>query len=74
MRGSPANRESYTSIRCGKFTVSSAWSGQFGAGNGFTTLAVTDDESIVFPAYTDKQVVNGVAVSPDQSYAPQDLN
>ncbi|KAI4240237.1 MAG: hypothetical protein L6R40_005266 [Gallowayella cf. fulva] len=70
---SPAARASYTNVNCGDFTVSSTWSGQFGAGNGFQTLAVVRDRTIIYPAYTDTQLVDGQAVSPDQSYAPQNL-
>jgi len=60
---------------CGAYTVTSGWSGQFGPGNGFTTLSVIDynKKLIVWPAYTDKQLVNGQVVSPDQSYAPATL-
>ncbi|PNY29069.1 Uncharacterized protein TCAP_01013 [Tolypocladium capitatum] len=56
---------------CGNYTVTSGWSGQFGPGNGFTTLAVVDNKArlIAFPAYTDKQVEGGNVVTPDQSYA-----
>ncbi|KAJ5683059.1 hypothetical protein N7462_006224 [Penicillium macrosclerotiorum] len=60
---------------CGDFTITSGWSGQFGPGNGFTTLSVVDDETrqIVWPAYTDKQLTGGKVVKPDQSYAPAAL-
>jgi hypothetical protein len=34
----------YNNIHCGAFTISSGWSGQFGPGNGFTTLAVTNQK------------------------------
>lgn len=71
--GNPASRASYNNVKCGAYTISSGWSGQFGAGNGFQTLAITDGKVIVYPAYTDKQLVNGQVVSPDQSYAPQNL-
>ncbi|MCJ1275197.1 hypothetical protein MMC21_002998, partial [Puttea exsequens] len=40
--GSPASRASYNNVKCGGYTISSSWSGQFGAGNGFQTLAVTN--------------------------------
>ncbi|KAH8880613.1 hypothetical protein GQ53DRAFT_669453 [Thozetella sp. PMI_491] len=57
---------------CGRFTVTSAWSDQFGPGNGFTTLSVIDYKAslIVFPAYTDNQLTT-VPVKPDQSYPVQ---
>lgn len=71
--GNPASRASYNNVKCGAYTISSSWSGQFGDGNGFQTLAVTNGKVIVYPAYTDKQLVNGKVVSPDQSYAPQNL-
>lgn len=71
--GNPASRASYNNVKCGTFTISSNWSGQFGAGNGFQTLAVVQGRTIVYPAYTDKQLVSGKVVSPDQSYAPQNL-
>ncbi|KAL8830140.1 MAG: hypothetical protein Q9191_001601 [Dirinaria sp. TL-2023a] len=71
--GNPAARASYGNIQCGVYTVSSSWSGQFGAGKGFQTLAVTDGKLIVYPAYTDAQLVNGQTVSPDQSYTPQNV-
>ncbi|KAH6889497.1 hypothetical protein B0T10DRAFT_606783 [Thelonectria olida] len=60
---------------CGDFTVTSGWSGQFGEGNGFTTLSVVSKskKQIIWPAYTDKQVPFGKVVKPDQSYAPASL-
>ncbi|KAM0424416.1 hypothetical protein ACHAPT_010337 [Fusarium lateritium] len=60
---------------CGDFTVTSGWSGVFGAGNGFTTLSVvsTSKRQIVWPAYTDKQLAGAKIVKPDQSYAPAAL-
>lgn len=71
--GNPAARTSYNNKKCGAFTISSNWSGQFGAGNGFQTLAAVKGKTIVYPSYTDKQLVNGKVVKPDQSYAPQNL-
>jgi len=73
--GSPASRTSTSGQVCGAYTVSSGWSGQFGDGNGFTALSVVDSTNklIVWPAYTDNQLVSGVVVSPDQSYAPATL-
>ncbi|KAH0422593.1 small secreted protein [Colletotrichum kahawae] len=70
--GSPASRAA-SNAKCGAYTVTSGWSGQFGPDAGFTTFSVTDQKLIVWPAYTDKQLVNGQAVNPDQSYAPQNL-
>ncbi|KAK1566220.1 uncharacterized protein LY79DRAFT_529212 [Colletotrichum navitas] len=70
--GSPASRAP-SNAKCGAYTVTSGWSGQFGDDAGFTTFSVTDQKLIVWPAYTDKQLINGQVVSPDQSYAPQNL-
>ncbi|ETS73915.1 hypothetical protein PFICI_13781 [Pestalotiopsis fici W106-1] len=60
---------------CGRFTVSSGWSGQFGPGNGFSVLALVDNESqlIAWPSYSDKQIQNGTVVKPDQTYTPKKL-
>jgi hypothetical protein len=70
VEGSPASRTEVKPRDCGEFQLSSAWSGQFGEGNGFTTFAVTNHKQIVWPAYADKQIENGKAVKPDQSYTP----
>ncbi|KAI1324724.1 hypothetical protein F5Y16DRAFT_380208 [Xylariaceae sp. FL0255] len=60
-----------TPILCGAFKVTAGWSGQFGPGNGFTTLSVFDtaNSQIAWPAYTDKQLANGAVVKPDMSWA-----
>jgi len=73
--GSPASQASTNGITCGPYTISSGWSGQFGPGNGFTTWSVVDFSKrlIVWPAYNDRELVNGAAVTPDKSYAPQNL-
>ncbi|KAL8957908.1 MAG: hypothetical protein Q9183_005942 [Haloplaca sp. 2 TL-2023] len=71
--GHPASRASYNNIHCGDFVIGSTWSGQFGVDEGFQTLSVVQGRTIVYPAYLDRQLVNGQAVSPDQSYAPQQL-
>lgn len=73
VKGSPATRASYQNVKCGAFTIGSNWSGQFGDGNGFQTLSVVKGQQIIYPAYTDKQLVSGVVVKPDQSYTPQNL-
>ncbi|KAI6088958.1 hypothetical protein F4821DRAFT_232628 [Hypoxylon rubiginosum] len=59
----------------GNFTVTSTWSGQFGEGEGFTTLSVIDyaRNLIVYPAYKDTQLPNGEVVTPDQSYPVQNI-
>ncbi len=71
--GSPASQTSTNGITCGAYTISSGWSGQFGPNNGFTTWSVVDwsKRLIVWPAYSDSELVNGVSVTPDKSYAPQ---
>ncbi|KAK3321899.1 hypothetical protein B0H66DRAFT_182897 [Apodospora peruviana] len=75
LTGSPASHASTSGKICGPYTVSSGWSGQFGPGNGFTTLSVVDfaKKLIVWPAYSDSEAKNGVAVTPDKSYAPSAL-
>lgn len=71
----PASRAPIDGVTCGPYKVSSGWSGQFGEGNGFTTLSVVNfaKKLIVWPAYADSEVVNGKAVTPDKSYAPANL-
>lgn len=73
--GSPASQASTNGITCGPYTISSGWSGVFGPGNGFTTWSVVDwsKRLIAWPAYADHELVNGRAVTPDKSYAPQTL-
>ncbi|KAK4149345.1 hypothetical protein C8A00DRAFT_47022 [Chaetomidium leptoderma] len=73
--GAPASQASTSGISCGPYTISSGWSGQFGPENGFTTWSVVDfsKRQIVWPAYTDRELVNGKAVTPNKSYAPQTL-
>ncbi|KAJ5725667.1 uncharacterized protein N7483_007024 [Penicillium malachiteum] len=73
--GTDASELSGGPTTCGAFTVTSGWSGQFGAGNGFTTLAVVDNglDEIIWPAYTDNQLAGGVVVTPNQSYTPTAL-
>ena len=71
--GAPASHAPTNSVACGAFRVGSTWSGQFGPDRGFTTLSVVLGTQIAYPAYTDQQLVNGVAVTPDQSYVPQNL-
>jgi hypothetical protein len=68
VKGSPATQTDSSGNVCGGYTVSSGWSGQFGAGNGFTTLAVVDNakKQIIYPAYTDKQLASGKVVKPDR--------
>ncbi|KAH7165341.1 hypothetical protein EDB81DRAFT_250015 [Dactylonectria macrodidyma] len=70
-----ASRNNGGPSKCGDFTITSGWSGQFGEGNGFTTLSVvsTSKKQIIWPAYTDKQITKGKLVKPDQAYAPAAL-
>lgn len=73
--GAPASRTSTSGIICGPYTISSGWSGVFGPDNGFTTWSLADwsKKLITWPSYQDKELVNGVAVTPNKSYAPQNL-
>ncbi|KAH8201964.1 hypothetical protein TruAng_003877 [Truncatella angustata] len=73
--GQPASQSPGNGASCGAYTVTSGWSGQFGPGNGFTTLSVVDygKKKITWPAYTDKELANGAVVSPDKSYPVSNL-
>ncbi|KAL8340867.1 hypothetical protein RB601_006796 [Gaeumannomyces tritici] len=73
---SRASRATTSDITCGPYKVSSGWDGSWGEGNGFTTWAVVDfgNRLIVWPAYTDKQLVNGQVVKPDLSFQPQSIS
>ncbi|KAI0133725.1 hypothetical protein BJ170DRAFT_678657 [Xylariales sp. AK1849] len=73
--GSTASRAANNGHTCGAYTVTSGWSGQWGDGNGFTTMSIVDQarKRIVWPAYTDKQLARGAIVAPDQSYPPSAL-
>ena len=75
VKGNPASQTDSNGNVCGGYTVSTGWSGQFGPNNGFTTLAVVNNakKQIIYPSYTDKQLSTGKVVTPDQSYAPQNL-
>jgi len=70
--GSPADETNLDSpgATCGAYTITTGWSGQFGAGNGFTTLGVVNYAAklLAYPAYTDAQLAGGATVTPDQSY------
>lgn len=72
VKGTQASRKSTDSISCGPYTISSGWNGSFGAGNGFTTWAITNqaEHAVAWPSYADRDLVNGVAVTPDRSFAP----
>ncbi|KAI2473445.1 hypothetical protein F4781DRAFT_191538 [Annulohypoxylon bovei var. microspora] len=71
----PASQAIGNAQTFGNFTVTSTWSGQFGEGEGFTTMSVIDYAKglIVYPAYKDTQLVSGQVVTPDQSYPVQNL-
>lgn len=75
VKGSKASQRNGGPSKCGAYTITSGWSGQFGPGNGFTTLSVVDGKKkqIVWPAYTDKQLAGGKVVKPDQKYSPASL-
>ncbi|KAM0424368.1 hypothetical protein ACHAPT_010515 [Fusarium lateritium] len=74
VKGKSASRANGGPAKCGTFTITSGWSGQFGADKGFTTLSVVSNKKqIIYPAYTDKQLAGGKVVKPDQSYAPAAL-
>ncbi|KAI2768236.1 small secreted protein [Daldinia loculata] len=66
----PASESDSSGNICGPYTVGSGWSGQFGPGNGFTTLSVVDEAKklIAWPSYTDKALEGNVVVSPDLSW------
>ncbi|KAL4863841.1 hypothetical protein BDV12DRAFT_176992 [Aspergillus spectabilis] len=75
VKGNPASQANGGPAQCGDYTITSGWSDQFGADNGFTTLSVVngDIRQIVWPAYTDAQLADGKVVRPDQSYTPSVL-
>ncbi|KUI61580.1 hypothetical protein VP1G_08747 [Cytospora mali] len=68
--GHSASRTDTQGHRCGHFTVSSGWSGQFGHGQGFTVLSVVDhvNNLIAWPGYTDKQLEACETVYPDLEF------
>ncbi|KAI1111709.1 hypothetical protein F5Y14DRAFT_453804 [Nemania sp. NC0429] len=76
IKGSPASQTDLTvPTTFGAYTVTAGWSGQFGAGNGFTTLAVANNakHQIAWPAYTDAELASGKAVTPDKSWTVAQL-
>jgi len=75
VNGNPATQANFNGITCGGYTVSGGWSGQFGPGNGFTTLAVVNNakRQIAYPAYTDSELASGKPVTPNRSYPVQNL-
>ena len=75
VKGKTASEANGGPSNCGDYTITSGWSGQFGAGKGFTTLSVVNNKSklIVYPAYTDAELAGGKIVTPNKSYSPQAL-
>ncbi|KAH6988907.1 hypothetical protein BKA56DRAFT_574840 [Ilyonectria sp. MPI-CAGE-AT-0026] len=72
--GAGASTKNGGPTKCGNFQITSGWSGQFGPGNGFTTMSVVSTgKHIIYPAYTDKQLAGGKVVKPDQAYTPASL-
>lgn len=67
--GNPASQASYGNVLCGPYAVSSGWSGQFGEGNGYTTLSMSKDGQIIYPSYTDAELAGGKVVA-SKSYTP----
>ncbi|KAH8677874.1 surface protein [Xylariales sp. PMI_506] len=67
----PASQGGGGPTLCGNFTVSSGWSGQFGPGNGFTTIALIDfaRKLMAYPSYADNDLPDGQVVAPDRTYA-----
>jgi len=74
--GAPASHATVGPVTCGAYTVTSSWSDFFGADKGFTTWSVSDWEKklIAYPSYSDADLVNGVLVSPDRSFAVQAIS
>ncbi|KAI0477884.1 small secreted protein [Xylariaceae sp. FL0804] len=74
--GAPASQTASSGNACGQYTVGTGWSGQFGAGQGFTTLSVVDRAAglIAYPSYGDKALVGGKVVKPDASFKVQALS
>ncbi len=58
----------------GPYTVTLGWSGVFGPGNGFSTLALKDsqDGQISWPSYNDAALAGGSA--PDSDFAVEACN
>lgn len=56
-----ANEHDGCPTDCGDFRVTSGWSGQFGPGEGFTTLSVinTAQAKVAFFSYKDTEVESG---------------
>ena len=72
--GAPASQASVANVACGQYIVGSGWSNAFPP-NGFTTWSVADwgTRQIVFPSYSDRDLINGVPVKPDRSFPTSPL-
>ncbi|KAJ2998654.1 hypothetical protein NUW58_g250 [Xylaria curta] len=75
VKPAPASQSNGGPVKCGVFTITSGWSGQFGPDNGFTVISVVDyaKKLIVYAGYTDIAVGNGTAVDPNLSFPVQTL-
>jgi hypothetical protein len=73
--GPQASKKPTNEVSCGSYLMSSSWSNQFGSYHGFTTWAVIDwnKQLIVWPSYSDQELENGIAVTPDKCFAPQNV-
>ncbi|KAJ5774434.1 hypothetical protein N7457_009330 [Penicillium paradoxum] len=70
VKGAGASHASGGPKKCGKFSISSGWSGQFDPENGFTVLSVVDDTTgkLIWPSYDDNELKDGNVVNPDKTY------
>ncbi|KAK4163705.1 hypothetical protein QBC43DRAFT_212311 [Cladorrhinum sp. PSN259] len=68
----PASHGHAEDYKCGPYQVSVRWEGMFGAGNGYTTLAIVDHQAKlgIWPAYADWQVEGG-KLAMDQEISPR---
>ncbi|KAI0026212.1 hypothetical protein F4780DRAFT_14335 [Xylariomycetidae sp. FL0641] len=74
VKGSPASQTDAAGVQCGPYTVGCGWDGSFGAGNGFTTFSVVDNEKklIAYPSFTDAELKDGKKAA-DKSFAVSKL-
>lgn len=71
--GVAASRLSYQNIKCGAFKVGSTYLARAGVNNGVQTLSVARNGLVIYPAYTDRELLNGKIVKPNRSYTPVKL-